>query len=131
MPEEPMPPTRRRTPSTVIEPAAIEPTAIEPTAIEPTGIEPSEAEQPVSVAGAKHAADVAQHRGRVTVQLPGVGQVSLPRRDQVAFLAGLGVLVALEVLEWPVAVAIGVGHALAESHHSQALKDFGEALEGA
>lgn len=69
---------------------------------------------------------------RHTVTLDVFGnKVELPSRDQLAFLAGLGVLAALEVIEWPVAVAIAVGHKLAHSHHGRALREFGEALEEA
>lgn len=53
----------------------------------------------------------------------------LPSTDQLAFLAGLGVLATFEIIEWPVAVILGVGHALALDHRHRLLADFGEALE--
>jgi hypothetical protein len=49
---------------------------------------------------------------RFAVQLPVVGRVPIPRPDQVAFYGVLAALVAVELVEWPAAVAIGVGHAL-------------------
>jgi hypothetical protein len=49
---------------------------------------------------------------RFALQLPVVGRVPIPRPDQLAFYGGLAGLVALELIDWPVAVAIGVGHAL-------------------
>jgi hypothetical protein len=46
------------------------------------------------------------------LQLPVVGRVPIPRPDQLAFYGALAALVAVEMVDWPVAVAIGVGHAL-------------------
>ncbi|MET8720982.1 hypothetical protein [Streptomyces misionensis] len=66
----------------------------------------------------------------ITVRMGGL-RVDLPPGDQLAFLAGLGVLTALELVEWPIALAIGVGHELARSRHGKVLREFGEALEKA
>ncbi|MGW1026354.1 hypothetical protein ACWD4J_22130 [Streptomyces sp. NPDC002577] len=66
----------------------------------------------------------------MTLDVAGM-HLELPPADQLVFLAGLGVLTALEIIEWPVAAAIGIGHALAHNHHSRVLRDFGEALEEA
>ena len=49
---------------------------------------------------------------RFALQLPVVGRVPIPRPDQLAFYGALAALVAVEMVDWPVAVAIGVGHAL-------------------
>jgi hypothetical protein len=49
---------------------------------------------------------------RFALQLPVLGRVPLPRPDQLAFYGALAALVAVELVEWPVAVAIGAGHAL-------------------
>jgi hypothetical protein len=49
---------------------------------------------------------------RFAISLPVVGRVPIPRPDQMAFYAALAGLVAVELVEWPVAVAIGAGHAL-------------------
>jgi hypothetical protein len=40
-------------------------------------------------------------------------------------------LVALECLEWPIAVVLATGKALADNRHSAVLREFGEALEEA
>ncbi|MFF0221683.1 hypothetical protein [Streptomyces sp. NPDC004629] len=58
-------------------------------------------------------------------------RIELPPKEQLAFLAGLGFLTALELIEWPVALAIGVGHELARSRHGKVLREFGQALEEA
>jgi hypothetical protein len=49
---------------------------------------------------------------RFAIQLPVVGRVPIPRPDQLAFYGALAGLVLVEMIDWPVAVAIGVGHAL-------------------
>ena len=49
---------------------------------------------------------------RFALQLPVVGRVPIPRPDQLAFYGVLAGLVAVELIDWPVAVAIGAGHAL-------------------
>jgi hypothetical protein len=56
---------------------------------------------------------------RFAVQLPVVGRVPIPRPDQLAFYGALAALVAVEMVEWPVAVAIGVGHAIVSGHPEQ------------
>jgi hypothetical protein len=53
-----------------------------------------------------------------------------PRRHW-AFYAGIAALAVFDVVDWPVAILVAVGHALAENRHSELLEDFGEALEGA
>ncbi|MGE2833980.1 HAD-IC family P-type ATPase [Mycobacterium sp. SMC-4] len=50
---------------------------------------------------------------RFSVQLPGVGRVKVPPPEQVAFYGALGVLAAAQLIEWPVALVIGLGHAAA------------------
>lgn len=57
---------------------------------------------------------------RFAVQVPFVGRVGVPRPEQVAFVAGLGALVMLDLIEWPVAVALGVGQILLSEQMSTA-----------
>lgn len=52
---------------------------------------------------------------RFALQLPVIGRVPFPRPDQLAFYGALAALVAVELVEWPVAVAIGAGHAIVSS----------------
>ena len=66
-----------------------------------------------------------------TVDVPGVGKVNVPRPDQLAFFGGLAALAALQIIEWPVAVAVAVGHILASNHHSKTVQELGEAIETA
>lgn len=53
---------------------------------------------------------------KFAVQLPLVGRVALPPPDQLAFYGVVGGLAALGMIDWPVAVAIGVGQAIVVRH---------------
>lgn len=56
---------------------------------------------------------------RFALQLPVIGRVPFPRPDQLAFYGALAALVAVELVEWPVAVAIGAGHAIVSRNSSE------------
>jgi hypothetical protein len=65
----------------------------------------------------------------LTVALPdSLGVIRLPEPERLAFYGGITVLAAVGILEWPVAVVLGIGHLLAEDHHHKVLAEFGEAL---
>ena len=63
------------------------------------------------------------------VTLPVLGQVEIPRPEQLAYYGGLAALAALELIDWPVALVIAAGHVLASNHHNQILEELGEAIE--
>ena len=65
------------------------------------------------------------------VTLPVVGQVRIPRPDQLAYYGALVGLAALEIIDWPIALVIGAGHALAASQHHKIAQELGEALQDA
>jgi hypothetical protein len=77
------------------------------------------------------AAEQAVQHETVHIRLPLAGELRLPPREDLAFLGGVIVLTAIGVLEWPVAVLLGVGHELASNRHNKLLRSFGEALEEA
>ncbi len=79
---------------------------------------------------ASAAAERAVAHNTVTLDVFGA-RLELPPPQQLAFLAGVGVLVALKILEWPVALVLTVGHQLTHSHHGRVIREFGEALEEA
>ena len=54
-----------------------------------------------------------------SVELPIVGRVPVPRPEQLAIYAALGGLAVLELIDWPVALAMGVGSALVSRHLSE------------
>ncbi|MFG1935252.1 hypothetical protein ACGFK1_32085 [Mycobacterium sp. NPDC048908] len=66
-----------------------------------------------------------------SVNLPVVGRMRIPRPEHLAYYGALGVLAAVEILDWPIALAIAAGHALTEQHHSRVAKEIGEAIEDA
>ena len=68
---------------------------------------------------------------KFTVTLPVLGRVQVPRPEQIAFYGALGALAAVEIIEWPVALVLGVGHALLHNEHSRVAQEIGEALEDA
>ncbi|WCN81555.1 hypothetical protein [Micromonospora sp. LH3U1] len=65
------------------------------------------------------------------VELPMLGEVAVPPPDRVAYYAGLGVLAALQVIEWPLALVITAGHLLADQHLSGLARGVGEVLQDA
>jgi hypothetical protein len=66
-----------------------------------------------------------------SLDLPIVGRVRIPRPEQLAFYGALGALAAVEIIEWPVALALAAGHALIQNEHSRVAQEIGEALEDA
>jgi hypothetical protein len=77
------------------------------------------------------AAERALRRNSLQVKLPIVGELRMPPRDEVIFIGGVGVLAVVGLLEWPVALLLGVGHTLAASRSNKVVEAFGEALEEA
>jgi hypothetical protein len=65
------------------------------------------------------------------IDVPLIGPVGWPPTGNLAFLAAIGGLAALEVVAWPVAAALAVGHVLAQAHDHPALRAVGEGLEEA
>jgi hypothetical protein len=65
------------------------------------------------------------------VNVPVLGQLEIPRPEQLAYFGGLAALAALELIDWPVALVIGAGHFLAANHHNRLLEELGEAMEEA
>jgi hypothetical protein len=73
---------------------------------------------------------VDQHSIRVTLP-DNIGTLRLPEPQRLAFYGGVAALAAFGIVDWPVAIVLGIGHMLAEDHHHKCLCDFGEALEEA
>jgi hypothetical protein len=79
----------------------------------------------------QQAAAVARKENSVHVEIPGVMHIHLPPLDQLAFFGGVATLAFLQIIEWPVAAVLTVGHILAHNRHNALLRDFGEALDKA
>jgi hypothetical protein len=80
---------------------------------------------------AKQAAARTLEQNSIHVDVPGIGRIELPPPDQLAFIGGIATLVVLQIIEWPVAAVLAVGHVLAHNRHHALLRDFGEALDEA
>ena len=65
------------------------------------------------------------------MELPVVGHIRIPRPEQLAFYVALAALAATELIEWPIALVLGAGHALAQNQHSRIAQELGEAFEEA
>ncbi len=68
------------------------------------------------------------HRAAITVDHT---SFETPPVEHMLFYAGLGVLAAMEVVEWPIAVLLMAGHLLMDATNRPALRELGEALEEA
>ena len=79
----------------------------------------------------RRAAQEATEKNSSRVTVPLIGTITLPPPDQLAYMGGIAALVALEVIEWPVALALCAGHVLASCSHNKVIQDFGRALEAA
>ena len=80
----------------------------------------------------RHAADQAirDNSTHLDVDLgPAHLHVTLPPLDRLAFYAGLTGAAAFGVVEWPIAVITGVGHALSANRHNRTLRALGEAMD--
>ena len=75
------------------------------------------------------AAEKATEKNSTRVDVPLIGTVTLPPPQLLAYLGGIAALTALEVIEWPVGLALAAGHVLVTSTHNKALQEFGNALE--
>lgn len=72
-----------------------------------------------------------EHGGhRVVVSLDGT-TFETPPIEHLVFYTGLAVLVAVGLVDWPIGLALGVGHVLIEITHRPGLEALGEALEEA
>ena len=65
------------------------------------------------------------------VNLPVLGQLEIPRPEQLAYYGGLAALAAFELIDWPVAVVVAAVHLLASTHHNKLLEELGAAMEEA
>lgn len=89
------------------------------------------AEKSKSTQGHRGAVHTVRHARGFAVTLPVVGRVKVPHPEQLAYYGALGILAAVEIIDWPVALLLGAGHMLMQNEHSQTARELGEALEEA
>jgi len=59
-------------------------------------------------------------RSRTATKLP---------HPRLGWYAGVAVMAIIEIIEWPLAIVMIVGHEVAHRTHRQALRDFAEGIE--
>jgi hypothetical protein len=69
----------------------------------------------------------AQQRRRTSVRRSSTA-TKLPH-PRLGWYAGLTAMAIVEIIEWPLAIIMMVGHEIAHRAHSQALRDFAEGVE--
>ncbi len=84
-----------------------------------------------SPSGSAKAAKTAVEAHGTSLTVPSLGAVQLPSKGTLAYFAAVAGLAALGLLDWPVAVVIGVGHLLAQQRGNVLLEEFGEGLSDA
>jgi hypothetical protein len=67
---------------------------------------------------------------RIQVTADGT-RLETPPVEHLAFYAGVGLMAAAEIIEWPVALVLTTGHILIGLTNRPALKELGEALDEA
>ena len=80
------------------------------------------------VAHAALAAERAVERNSTHIDLPVIGAVHLPAKEELVYIGGVTALAAVGLLEWPVAILLGIGHTLSTNRHNKLIREFGEAL---
>ncbi len=50
-------------------------------------------------------------------------------KELIPFYAGLGAMAVLEIIEWPLALVIAVGHTVASGSRNNTIRELGEGLE--
>ncbi|GAB3270725.1 hypothetical protein GCM10027449_05900 [Sinomonas notoginsengisoli] len=66
--------------------------------------------------------------GPIRIHFEGIGTVTLPPVDTLAFLGGAALLAAVGLIEWPLAVLVVVARLLALTRRSAGLRGLGDAL---
>ncbi|MGB5112694.1 MAG: hypothetical protein WBO08_14190 [Mycobacterium sp.] len=70
------------------------------------------------LASNRDASRLVERGEKFSLRLPVVGKVAVPPPDQLAFYGVLGALAAGGLIDWPVALAIGVGQVVLARHFS-------------
>ena len=63
------------------------------------------------------------------VEIPYVGPVGWPLTGSLSYLITVSALAAFQVIPWPVAGVLGVGHILARNRDDKVVSEIGRGLE--
>lgn len=67
-------------------------------------------------------------RGPIRIHFEGLGTITLPSLDTLAFLGGVGVIAALGLIEWPLAALFALVRLLTSITGNAILNGLGDAL---
>ena len=70
----------------------------------------------------------ATSRRHVTLPLIGL-RVEVPRPERLAWYAGLGLMAAFEIVDWELALVIGLGHLITDNVHNQTIAELASGAE--
>jgi hypothetical protein len=76
---------------------------------------------------AQSAAEKPVLRGLFSITIAGRRMEVLPP-EQIGYLVGIGLLAALEIIEWPVALVLAIGHTLAFRSQRAGFQKLGAAM---
>ena len=63
----------------------------------------------------RQAVDRIRDARSLAIDLPLVGRVRIAHPEHVAYFGALGVLAVIEIIDWPIALAIAAGHVLVQT----------------
>ncbi|MDD7941016.1 hypothetical protein PHK61_21580 [Actinomycetospora lutea] len=63
------------------------------------------------------------------VEIPYVGPVGWPLTGSLSYLITVGALAAFEVIPWPVAGLLGLGHVMARNRDNTVVREIGSGLK--
>jgi hypothetical protein len=64
------------------------------------------------------------------VTLPVIGlRLGLPKPERLAWYAGLGLMAAFELVDWELALIIGVGHLISDNVHNKTIAELASGAE--
>jgi hypothetical protein len=63
------------------------------------------------------------------VEIPYIGPVGWPLTGSLSYLITVGALAAFEVIPWPVAGLLGLGHVMARNRDNRVVSEIGSGLQ--
>ncbi|GAA4868862.1 hypothetical protein [Actinomycetospora straminea] len=63
------------------------------------------------------------------VEIPYIGPVGWPLTGSLSYLITVGALAAFEIIPWPVAGLLGLGHVMARNRDNQVVSEIGSGLK--
>lgn len=72
---------------------------------------------------------IQQLRNRPSVQLPGLGRLILPDKQGLVWYAGIGMMAAVEMIEWPIAALVAGTHFIENHTHNRDLQQLADGIE--